>query len=340
MMHLQCSKEEAKPYFLGNTVGNYAVSFSGINLPENIKSAQEEAISYACFKLLNHRFKNSPNYYNSLKQSYNNLMIDLGYDTSFSSVDYSTGNPAALGNYIGEQLIAFGLQDGANETNGYENIFYTPKNDPLVVNEPGNSTLTNPNNWQPLTLQNFIDQSDNLIGQDTPDFLGPEWGKVVPFALKENNLTKYSKSDNEFWVYHDPGAPVQIKSDGTLGLDDPYKWGFALVAIWSSHLDPYDGEMIEISPASIGNTNISEFPKTFEGYKSFYNIIEGGLHGNGHTVNPITGQPYQPQLVPMGDYTRVLSEFWADGPDSETPPGHWFNYFKLCKRPSFNRKEI
>ena len=21
---------------------------------------------------------------------------------------------------------------------------------------------------------------------------------------------------------------------------------------------------------------------------------------------------------------RVLAEFWADGPDSETPPGHWF----------------
>ena len=34
--------------------------------------------------------------------------------------------------------------------------------------------------------------------------------------------------------------------------------------------------------------------------------------------------PYEPQWVPRGDYTRVLAEFWADGPDSETPPGHWF----------------
>ena len=24
-----------------------------------------------------------------------------------------------------------------------------------------------------------------------------------------------------------------------------------------------------------------------------------------------------------GDFTRVLAEFWADGPKSETPPGHW-----------------
>ena len=44
----------------------------------------------------------------------------------------------------------------------------------------------------------------------------------------------------------------------------------------------------------------------------------------GHDMNPVTGQPYEPQLVPRGDYTRVLAEFWADGPDSETPPGHWF----------------
>ena len=24
-----------------------------------------------------------------------------------------------------------------------------------------------------------------------------------------------------------------------------------------------------------------------------------------------------------GDFVRVLAEFWADGPSSETPPGHW-----------------
>jgi len=33
---------------------------------------------------------------------------------------------------------------------------------------------------------------------------------------------------------------------------------------------------------------------------------------------------YTPQMVKKSDYARVLAEFWADGPDSETPPGHWF----------------
>jgi hypothetical protein len=28
-------------------------------------------------------------------------------------------------------------------------------------------------------------------------------------------------------------------------------------------------------------------------------------------------------VVNQGDFTRALTEFWADGPKSETPPGHW-----------------
>ena len=37
----------------------------------------------------------------------------------------------------------------------------------------------------------------------------------------------------------------------------------------------------------------------------------------------MTGQPYVPNVVNLGDFTRALTEFWADGPKSETPPGHW-----------------
>jgi hypothetical protein len=33
------------------------------------------------------------------------------------------------------------------------------------------------------------------------------------------------------------------------------------------------------------------------------------------------GVPVDPGPTP--DFARVLAEFWADGPDSETPPGHW-----------------
>jgi hypothetical protein len=37
----------------------------------------------------------------------------------------------------------------------------------------------------------------------------------------------------------------------------------------------------------------------------------------------VTGDAYEPNVVPRGDFARALTEFWADGPDSETPPGHW-----------------
>ena len=57
-------------------------------------------------------------------------------------------------------------------------------------------------------------------------------------------------------------------------------------------------------------------------------------------MNPKTGMPYESQIVPRGDYTRVLAEFWADGPDSETPPGHWFTILNYVNDSEFTVKKI
>jgi hypothetical protein len=103
-------------------------------------------------------------------------------------------------------------------------------------------------------------------------------------------------------VYHDPGSPPHIGGVG----DAEYRTGFEQVVLWSGLLDPGDGQMIDISPAARGDNTL------------------GTNDGNGHDLNPVTGLPYASQVVPAGDYYRVLAEFRADGPDSETPPGHWF----------------
>lgn len=44
--------------------------------------------------------------------------------------------------------------------------------------------------------------------------------------------------------------------------------------------------------------------------------------------------------VPLGDYTRVIAEYWADGPDSETPPGHWFSLYNehVARHPDLTRQ--
>jgi hypothetical protein len=49
----------------------------------------------------------------------------------------------------------------------------------------------------------------------------------------------------------------------------------------------------------------------------------GTNDGHGHPQNPATGQPYAPNPVLRADWARALAETWADGPQSETPPGHW-----------------
>ena len=66
-----------------------------------------------------------------------------------------------------------------------------------------------------------------------------------------------------------------------------------------------DPTILNISPAASGNNP------------------SGTDSGTGYSVNPITGLPYSQNPVARGDFVRVLAEFWADGPNSETPPGHW-----------------
>ena len=313
--------QTARTYLLGKTINGFTCSFDGIGEREDLQAAREEAISYAAYRLLMHRFQNSPGVVESMA-NFNTLMDELGYDPAVTTTAYSEGSAAALGNYIAQCMIDFGLQDGSNEQDGYSNLFYEPVNEPLIPVVPGNSGLLDPNRWQPLALEIFIDQGGNVIPGETPGFLGPEWGLVVPFALSEDDLNIYERDGNQYWVYLDPGDPPYIDLSGEGDLEKEYLWGFELVAIWASHLDPKDGVMWDISPTAIGN--LPDLPQSVEEYRDFYNLLEGGDPSQGHAMNPHTGQPYPSQMVPRGDYTRVLAEFWADGPDSETPPGHWF----------------
>jgi len=311
----------ADTFFLGKTLGNYHCNFSGFRPNENLSLARSKAISYAVYRLMLHRFAHAPKQ-PLILLSINDLMDRLGYDISNTSTDYSSGDAAALGNYIAEQLIAFGLQDGSNEANSYENQFYEPLNEPLNTDISGNPEIIEPNHWQPLKVDNYVDQSGNTIPGGQPPFLSPEWGNVTPFSLQEDDKEIYTARGFDYTVYNNPGTPSYIQEG--LGIEDAYKWGFSLVAAWSSHLDPTDGVLLDISPASLGNLNSESFPRTFSAFKSFYNYTDGGDPSTGHAVNPYTQLPYEPQIVLRGDYTRVLAEFWADGPDSETPPGHWF----------------
>jgi len=310
----------ACPAFLGQDYDGFVAAFDGFTPATDVETARDEAIAFGMYRLLRHRFANAPQASN-LFLGYDEHMATLGYDVSFTSTDYSTGDGRALGNHLAEQIIAFGQQDNANEQNDYANTVYEPLNPSLIVDLPGNSTVVDLNRWQPLTLDLFIDQSGNPIPGETPPFLSPEWGQVTSWALSDEDLTMYTRDGFDYKVYHDPGLPAMHQADGS-GTTDIYIEGHAMVALWSGLLDPTDGVMWDISPASSGNRD--SYPTTLETYGTLYDANNGGSPSPGHSINPSTGQAYVPNMVPRGDYARVLAEFWADGPDSETPPGHWF----------------
>lgn len=309
---------EAKGFLFGNQVAGFSCASTEFDIPEDVLPQQEQAISFAVYRLIEHRFSTSPGV-SDIMAAADALMLTLGYSLEDESLDYSQGSAVALGNYIADCYIEFGFQDGANELGDYANTAYEPVNRPLYLSagSAGNPLLVDFDRWQPLAIDGFIDQAGNPIG-DVPSFLSPEWGSVVPFSLSENDKTVFTRDGFDYQVYHDPGAPPLSEGD----LSDEYKWGFSLVSIWSSHLDQNDGVMWDISPKSLGN--ITELPNSFTEYNEFYKRLEGGDASKGYMLNPVTNQPYEEQMVPRGDYTRVLAEFWADGPDSETPPGHWF----------------
>jgi hypothetical protein len=311
----------AQPFLLGQEVGEFSSVFDGIPESDNKEEDIEEAISYAIYRIMLNRFSSSPGR-GIIISNINNFMAELGYDITYTSIDYSTGDAAALGNYVADQIIEFGFQDRSFQQFNYINRVYEPVNEALILEFTGNSTMTDPNRWQPLTLDLFIDQAGNPIPFNTPEFLSPEWGQVEPFALSEDDLTIYNRDAFDYYVYHDPGPPPMISLDQNDEESQQYKWGFALVSVWASHLDPNDPTLIDASPGSIGN--IPELPDDFADYPLFYDLIQGGDISQGRTINPVTGEPYEPQMVKRGDYARILAEFWADGPDSETPPGHWY----------------
>ena len=246
---------------------------------------------------------------------------------SFQSADYVNDGPAALGNFIAQQVMAYGANDGSNEANDHTNQHYEPLNPDLFIESvPGNPWLVQPNHWQSVSTSVRLSAKAASSNRNPTVSLSPEWGNVTPFGLPDSTKSLHFAPDGwPYPVWIDQGAPPLVDLNYAQGIDDPYTWGHSMVLRWSEHLDPSDGVTMDISPASVGNVDESLFDLDYNEYDQFYDWNEGGDPSQGWDVNPATGQAYEPQVVPRGDYARVLAEFWADGPDSETPPGHWFS---------------
>jgi hypothetical protein len=255
---------------------------------DDVAAAREVSLSFAAYRILDWRYRQIAD----LATAADELaatMTGLCLLPAYAATD--TDDPAAIGNRIGEAVIALGAEDGSLEEVRHVDPGYQPVNEPLTVAEPG-AEMTDPNRWQPLALDRQVSQNGLPIPGQVQTFIGPHWGHVAGFAL----------DPSEQGTPIDPGPPPRL---GDPAGDAAYREAALEVLRYSSRLDPADGVSIDIGPGALGGNSL------------------GANDGAGHEVNPATGDPYAPNVVPRADYERALAEYWADGPKSETPPGHW-----------------
>src|SRR5262245_4170153 len=288
-----------------DTNGAVGYVYRGKHTAANVTAARREAISYAAYRILKERHFYSRTATNTLAAD-DAQMTALGYDTNNVSRDTST--PAGVGNSVYVAVSAWFINDGARQTNGTQAAPYPDYpisqggyvyvNPPLATALPGISdgqdpprTVVDINRWQRLQIVNATDQNGFPEGP-IQNYLGAQWLGVRPFALARTDSTKP-------WI--DPGPPPLF--GGASHAD--FVSNVVEVIRYGSQLTPDDSVMLDISPASQGNNSL------------------GANDGHGRPLNPTTGLPYAPTMTKRGDFARALTEFWADGPTSETPPGHW-----------------
>jgi len=276
----------------------------------NVEAARSEALSYAVYRMMLERHAYSRTATNQADAN-PAFMSALGYDPNNASRDTTT--PAGVGNAVYDAVSAWFLDDGSQQTNGtpFPNAnppiaypdypgghprryaFLNPPMNPFLhgVTDGTNHTVIDINSWQRLIVANAIDQN-GFPQNPLQGYAGAQWLWVRPFSLTR------TEPDTP-WI--DPGPPPFLETTS----EAEFKSNLVAVIRASSELTTDDGVMEDISPSSIGNNTL------------------GANDGRGYTNNPVTGLPYVPNVVYRGDYTRALTEFWADGPSSETPPGHW-----------------
>ena len=283
--------------------------YRGKHTATDVAAARREAISYAMYRMMVERLAYSRTATNQALRN-PDFLIALGYDPNNASRDTST--PAGVGNSVYDAVSAWFVNDGSRQTNGTP---YPTANPPVAypdypVGNPRRYTFTNPpmnpflhgttdgtntildvNQWQRLIVANSIDQN-GFPQNPLQGYAGGPWLWVRAFSLSRTDPDKP-------WI--DPGPPPFL---GT-ATDGDFKSNLVAVIRAGSQLTTEDGVTVDISPATIGNNPL------------------GANDGRGYTTNPVTGLPYTSNIVFRGDFTRALTEFWSDGPSSETPPGHW-----------------
>jgi hypothetical protein len=254
---------------------------------KDVDAARTDAITFAAHRLLAHRYKGSLDSTATAQALDAQLNKLCGVDVRFVA---DANSAASFGLSVADQIIADTLDDGSLENAQYDDANYQPVNEPLAVSESG-TTLADPDRWQPLILEEALSQNGLPIPAGEQTFIGSNWGDVTPFAITPAGDGPPI----------DPGLPPFFADPSTV---DEYR-NSALAVVAASGQLQTGLATADIGPAGRGDSTL------------------GTDDGDGYDVNPVTGDPYSPNLADVADWARTIAEYWADGPTSETPPGHW-----------------
>ncbi len=212
-----------------------------------------KAMSFAAYLVL-------INQYPTEKARFDAKMTSLGFTVSTTNFDASKAE--GIGNLAAQAVLDYRRGDGANQDGtlsasgaAYSDYTgYAPVNAPAAFNAPTPlSGIIAPDHWQQLT---YLDATG---AAKTPNFIGPHWRNVTPFALT---------SASQF-------RPTPPKALGT-----------------------------------------PEFTAQ--------------------------AQRVMDIQVALTEKQKVIAEYWADGPNSELPPGHWglFSQFVSNRDKNSNDKDV
>ncbi len=254
---------------------------------DDVDAARDEAIAFAAHRVLTQRYELSLARPETRLALNNSLTQACGVQSEFAGENPDSA--AAFGVEVADAALAATIDDGSLERKAYEDVDYEPVNEPLVVAESG-TELADPDRWQPLLLESNVSQNGVPLPGGEQTFIGSNWGSVTPFAIEVDTQPPL-----------DQGPQPLIADPETA---DAYRSEAVDVIRASSELQ-VGASTIDIGPGSADIATLD--------YED----------SAGHEANPVTGEAYAINEVDAADYYRAIAEYWADGPTSETPPGHW-----------------
>ncbi len=225
---------------------------SGLDLKrpvaEHTQANAEIAVDYAGFNALTYVYPDQSDIFDEV----------LAFHGRAPSDSVDPGSPVGVGNLAAEACIRQRLTDGSNAGTFKDTTSQTfPE---LYAPVAG----LDPNHWVPLhvptgTLTDAHGtptwSDDDPSSFTVQSFLTPQWGAVIPFALRSGDELR-------------PPPPPQV------GSDEPYTDALGRV---TTNDEAYREQVAEIL----------------------------GYSGS------------------LTDQEKIIAEFWADGPHTWTPPGHW-----------------